>query len=144
MASASARTSTWLLTPWLWVLTAAGSDGFWMQKRITIRKRLRRKVKEVTENLRDRMHRPVHETGVWLGSVLRGVINYYGIPGNMESLKRLRDLIARAWFNVLRRRSQKGKAMTWDKFDQIRSTYFPNTLICHPFPSVRFDARYSR
>jgi group II intron reverse transcriptase/maturase len=117
--------------------------GFFL-KRITIRKRLCRKVKEVTENLRERMHRPVNETGEWLGSVLRGLINYYGVPGNMDSLKQLRDLIARAWFKVLRRRSQKGKVLNWHKFNQIRATYFPDTLICHPFPSVRFDARYSR
>jgi group II intron reverse transcriptase/maturase len=118
-------------------------DDFFL-KRITIRKRLCNKIKEITENLRKRMHRPVHETGGWLGSVLRGIFNYYGVPGNVEALRSVRKLTARVWFKMLRRRSQKAKALNWDKFNRFQDSYLPHVQICHPFPNVRFDARYSR
>lgn len=119
-------------------------NGSFSLKRITIRKRLCSKIKEITENLRKRMHRPVHETGEWLGSVLRGIFNYYGVPGNLKALRSFRDLIARAWLRTLRKRSQRGTAINGERFKPIQDSYLPHAQICHPYPSVRFDARYSR
>lgn len=117
--------------------------GFFL-RRHTVRKRLKRKVKEVLENLRKRMHRPVHETGGWLGSIIRGFVNYYGVPGNSEAIRAFRDLLAKGWIKVLRRRSQKGRGLTWEAHRRIIDRYLPHARICHPFPDVRFDARHSR
>ncbi|MBT3192552.1 MAG: hypothetical protein HN341_08350 [Verrucomicrobia bacterium] len=40
-------------------------EGRFMIKRITIRKRLSRKLREIKEKLTKRMHRPLSETGRW-------------------------------------------------------------------------------
>jgi len=125
-------------------ICATNRKGGFFLKRTTIAKRLKNKVKEITADLRKRMHRPVKETGDWLKSVFRGHVNYYGVPGNLEALKSFRDLIAGAWRKVLRRRSQKGRTMTWEKFRKILDAYLPHVQICHPFPNVRFDAIHSR
>jgi RNA-directed DNA polymerase len=114
--------------------------GRFFLKRVTIAKRLRKKVREVTDILRRAMHKPVYEVGRWLASVLRGFVAYHGVPGNLEALKRFRDLIAKIWFRVLRRRSQKGKSLTWARFTWILDSYLPHVRVCHPFPNVRFDA----
>jgi len=117
--------------------------GFFL-KRITIGKRLRTKVKAVAGELRKRMHRPVIETAEWLRSVLRGHGQYYGVPGNSAALKSFYDLVAKAWHKVLRRRSQKGRRLSWEKFNRIKDACLPHIRICHPFPDVRFDATHSR
>ena len=117
--------------------------GFFL-KRITIGKRLRKKVKAVAGELRKRMHRPVIETAEWLRSVLRGHGQYYGVPGNSAALKSFYDLVAKAWHKVLRRRSQKGRRLSWEKFNRIKDACLPHIRICHPFPDVRFDATHSR
>ena len=54
--------------------------------RRTSRKRLRRKLGEVKTELRRRLHVPVPEVGKWLGTVLRGHFNYYGVPQNSAAL----------------------------------------------------------
>jgi len=125
-------------------ICSTNRKGWFLLRRHTVRTRLRRKVKEVLENLRKRMHRPVHETGGWLGSIIRGFVNYYGVPTNNSAISAFRDLLAKEWIKVLRRRSQKGRGMTWVKHRQIVDRYLPHARICHPFPNVRFDARYSR
>jgi len=106
--------------------------------RLTMRKRLRATLRAIGDALQRRMHRPVRETGLWLAGVARGWHAYHGVPGNTRALKRFRDLVARAWYRALRRRSQKGKRMTWDRFTRILDSYIPHLRICHPFPEVRF------
>jgi len=49
-------------------------------RRQTIRKRMRKKLKEIKEQLRRRMHDPVAETGKWLKQVVQGYFNYYAVP----------------------------------------------------------------
>ena len=117
--------------------------GFFL-RRITIGKRLRKKVRDVAGELRKRMHRPVIETADWLRSVLRGHGQYYGVPGNSAALKSFYDLVAKAWHKVLRRRSQKARCLSWVKFNRIKDACLPHIRICHPFPDVRFDATHSR
>jgi RNA-directed DNA polymerase len=36
------------------------------------------------------MHDPVPHTGEWLKSVVQGYFNYHAVPGNMDSLRRIR------------------------------------------------------
>ena len=117
--------------------------GFFL-KRVTIAKRLRKKANEIAGELRKRMHHPVSENGKWLRSVIRGYGQYYGVPGNSEAVKRFYDLIAKAWHKTLRRRSQKGSRLTWEKFNRVKNTWLPHIRICHPFPEVRFNALHSR
>jgi group II intron reverse transcriptase/maturase len=50
--------------------------GRFMVRRTTIRKRMRAKLRQVKQQLRERMHDPVSQTGQWLQSVVQGYFNY--------------------------------------------------------------------
>src|SRR5206468_11534360 len=63
-------------------------NGRFMLKRITIAKRMRRKLREVKDELMRRRHHSIPEQGRWLGSVLRGHYAYYAVPGNSDRINR--------------------------------------------------------
>jgi RNA-directed DNA polymerase len=120
-------------------------EGRFMIKRITIRKRLSRKLQEIKEKLTKRMHRPLNETGRWLASVIRGFTKYYGVPGNRRALQTFFTEVGRLWLHVIRRRSQKARARwTWARYRRLQDRWLPRPRIVHPFPHVRFNAKYSR
>ena len=115
-------------------------DGrFWL-RRITIKKRLRAKLKQVKTELRRRRHLPIPEQGRWLASVVRGHLAYYAVPGNIDAVSAFRDQVRRHWREALRRRSQRSR-MTWERFSRIGDRWLPPARIVHPYPSVRFAAR---
>ena len=115
-------------------------DGrFWL-RRITIKKRMRAKLKLVNAELRRRRHWPIPEQGRWLASVLRGHFNYYAVPGNIDSVSTFRDQVRWLWRQALRRRSQRHR-MTWARYSRIAARWLPSARIVHPHPSVRFAAR---
>jgi group II intron reverse transcriptase/maturase len=116
---------------------------FWV-KRVTIRQRFRNKIREVKEELRKRMSRPIYETGKWLRQLVTGYGNYHGVPGNSGILRRFRKLCVRLWLKTLRRRSQKGRKLTWERFGPIADRYIPTLRICHPYPEVRFAITQGR
>ncbi|MCC7469829.1 MAG: group II intron reverse transcriptase/maturase [Bacteroidetes bacterium] len=118
--------------------------GYYFIKRITIKKKSDAKLKKVFEDLHKRKHRPVHVTGKWLASVVRGFTNYYGVPGNSKSITAFRWLIVRYWKKTLNRRSQKGIKLTWEKFSKIAAYYIPVPKICHEYPEVRFALTRSK
>ena len=112
-------------------------DGRFTVRRKTIAKRLRRKVKEVTRELKRIRHSPVPEQGKWLRSVITGYYNYHAVPGNFRALNRFRKLLACAWLQALRRRSQKGSRLTWARMQKLLETWFPRAQILHPYPNQR-------
>src|SRR6266571_5332713 len=115
-------------------------DGrFWL-RRVTIKKRLRAKLKQVKAELRRRRHWPIPEQGPWLASVVRGHLAYYAVPGNIDAVSAFRDQVRRHWRETLRRRSQRSR-MTWGRFSRIADRWLPPARIVHPYPSVRFAAR---
>ena len=67
--------------------------GRFTVRRKTIRKRMRAKLREIKQQLRERMHDPVRQTGQWLKSVVQGHFNYYAVPGNIGSLSVFRDRV---------------------------------------------------
>lgn len=105
--------------------------------RRTSRKRVRRKLGEIKIELRRRLHKPVPEVGKWLGSVLRGHFNYYGVPLNFAALSTFRYLVSWLWLRALRRRSQKTRT-TWERMRRLVERYLPPARITHPFPDARF------
>ena len=119
-------------------LCSKNRKGDYFLKRKTVSKRLRQTIRETKESLRKKMHDPLEQTGDWLRSVVQGYGLYFGVPGNIKALKSFRDLVAKAWYRSLRRRSQKGTAMTWQRFIPIVDAYLPRLRICHDFPEVRF------
>ena len=114
-------------------------DGrFWL-RRVTIKKRLTAKLKQVKAELRRRRHWPIPEQGRWLASVLRGHFNYYAVPGNIDAVTAFRDQVRRLWRETLRRRSQRSR-MTWDRMNRLANRWLPPARIVHPYPNVRFAA----
>src|ERR1700737_2183236 len=77
--------------------------GFWL-KRKTISKRMRAKLAEVKDQIKRRRHLPIPDQGKWLGSVVRGHLAYYAVPGNTDAVQAFRQEVTRHWFKALRRR----------------------------------------
>jgi RNA-directed DNA polymerase len=105
--------------------------------RHTAADRLRAKLKDVKAELRQRRHDPVPEVGLWLGSVVRGHCQYYGIPGNWRAIRRFRDEVSRHWHRALSRRSQKGR-VRWDRMHRLIQRWIPPARVVHPSSSVMF------
>jgi len=112
------------------------SNGRFTVLRQTQRSRLQGKLAEVKAELKRRMHDPVPELGQWLGSVLRGHLQYYGVPMNAPALNLFRFQVARLWYRTLCRRSQKGRVL-WERMKRLIERYLPPARICHPYPLRR-------
>jgi group II intron reverse transcriptase/maturase len=111
-------------------------NGKFKVVRQTVRKRLRAKLQAVKLVLRRRMHDPVPEVGKWLGAVVQGYINYYGVPTNYTAISLFRQEIIRYWLWTLRRRGQK-TSITWDRMKRLADRYLPQPQIVHPYPEQR-------
>ncbi len=119
--------------------------GYFCIRRKTIGKRLRRKLKAVKAELIKRMHAPLEDTGAWLASVVRGFTNYYAVHGNMKAPREFYTQVSRLWLWVIRRRSQKARCRwTWERFYRLQQQWLPRPRLIHPYPGIRFDAKYSR
>jgi group II intron reverse transcriptase/maturase len=113
-------------------------------RRISSIKKLRNKLRELKDTLRRKMHLDLTQVGSWVLSVLRGWCNYHAIPGNSVRLQQFRTALQNLWLRVLRRRSQRGRRMTWPKFSSLIKRWLPTPRILHPYPEVRFDRLYPR
>src|SRR4029077_10203688 len=79
-------------------------------RRITDGKRRRKKLQELKQELRRRMHAPIAQVGEWLRSVLRGYYQYHAVPENLSVLSDFRYQVLRSWRRVLCQRSQRRPA----------------------------------
>ena len=111
-------------------------------RRITDGKRRRKKLQELKQELRRRMHAPIARVGEWLRSVLRGYYQYHAVPGNLAVLSRFRRQVARLWFRTLSQRSQRRP--TWAKLGPIFDHWLPIPHVVHAYPDARFDARFRK
>ena len=117
--------------------------GRFTVRRKTIGKRMRAKLQEIRQKLRQRMHDAIPETGTWLRSVVQGYFNYHAIPGNGKRLQAFRDGVTRYWWQTLRRRSQTSR-IDWERMNRLVRRWIPSIRIMHPYPNVRFDATHPR
>jgi RNA-directed DNA polymerase len=117
--------------------------GNFLIKRKTRRDRMTAKLKEVKEELRQRMHQPIPEQGTWLRQVVTGFFAYHAVPTNFRALGAFRLHITRLWRRVLRRRSQKDGA-TWKRIEKLADAFLPKPRILHPWPSDRFAVKHPR
>jgi len=117
--------------------TKRRSDGGFTVRRKTIAKRMWAKLKKVKEDLRRKMCLPADLQGRWLGSVIRGHFNYYAVPGNAVALNAFRRQVIKIWLKTLRRRSQKGRNLTWGRFIRWIDKWIPPVRIVHPYPNQR-------
>jgi len=117
-------------------ISARGRKGGFRVERRTIKKRMRAKLREIKLELRRRMHRLVPETGQWLASVIKGHMQYYGVPLNGRALNCFRWRVAWLWKRALSRRSHKAY-ITWQRMQRYMDRWFPPLQIYHPFPGQR-------
>jgi len=117
--------------------------GRFTVRRTTIRKRMRAKLRQITQALRVRMHDPVPRTGEWLKSVVQGYFNYYAVPGNLDSLAVFRERVLGHWWRTLRRRSQK-RLISWTRTLALARRWLPQPRVLHPYPAARFAASHPR
>lgn len=102
--------------------------GGWVVKRKTMRQRLTRALKALSEWCRTNRHRSITEQARVLGQKLRGHYGYYGVTGNRKSLSRFLHWAERIWRSWLHRRSWRAR-MNWAHFRQL--------LERHPLPQPR-------
>jgi RNA-directed DNA polymerase len=115
-------------------------NGRFTVRRITISKRMRAKLAEVKDQLRRRRHLPIPEQGRWLGSVVRGHLAYYAVPGNESAIFAFRGQVTWHWYRALRRRSQRTR-LNWERMDRYVTRWLPPARVVHPYPQARFDVR---
>ncbi len=121
-------------------ICANTKSGRFKLKRITSSKRMRAKLREVKTELMRRRHLPVPEQGRWLGSVVRGHLAYYAVPGNGKAVNGFRFVVIRHWHRALRRRSQRSR-LNWKRMLRLAQRWLPPVRILHPWPDARFNAR---
>jgi group II intron reverse transcriptase/maturase len=112
--------------------------------RKTARKKFHAKLADLKAKLKRKMHADVPDVGSWLQSVLRGWYRYYAVPANYVRLRQFRDALRKMWLRVLRRRSQRGRRVPWEKFAQVCKRWLPSPKILHPYPDVRFSGQHPR
>ena len=132
-----------LRLPWLHAYQREERNGSYAVRRMTIRKRMRKKLQEIKQQLRMRMHDPVPQTGAWLRSVIQGYFNYYAVPGNLESLGLFRERVLRYSGLALKRRSQRHR-YAWVRHLKLAAQWLPTLRVMHPWPLDRFAATHPR
>lgn len=119
-------------------ICAENSLGRYEIRRITDGDQRRKKLRDIRQKLHRKMHDPVERTGRYLRSVLNGYYQYHAIPGNIPVLKRFRQQVARQWFHALDQRSQRRP--TWEKLGKLFDHWLPVPQVVHDFPDARFHA----
>ena len=105
--------------------------GYWVIKRKTAGKRLRRAQKSLWQWCRDQRHTPLQAQYRILCQKLRGHYQYYGIRGNYPRLEQLYEHAVHAWRYWLSRRSHKS-AIPWETFDRLHDRFpLPVPSILH-------------
>lgn len=114
---------------WYWRRTRWGN---WSVTCKTRRARLARAIRAAYDWCRDHRHLPVREQHAALTRRVRGHINYFGVNGNVGSLKRFLLHVRRGWFKWLNRRSQRAR-LTWERYgDLLRDFPLPRARVTVP------------
>ena len=121
-------------------ISARNRVGWFLLRRRTMKQRLRAKLQEVADELRQRRHQPIPEQGRWLASVVRGHIAYFGVPSNRTALDSFRRQAGRSWYRALKRRGQRSR-LNWTRMRRLINRWLPPVQIVHPWPQQRFDVR---
>jgi RNA-directed DNA polymerase len=74
--------------------------------------RIRAKLQEIQEELRQRRHQAIPLQGEWLRSVVSGYYNYHAVPTNGRALFHYH--VRRLWLGTLQRRSERDGS-TWQR-----------------------------
>jgi group II intron reverse transcriptase/maturase len=112
-------------------------EGKFTVIRKTMRQRMLKKLKAISEELKRRRHEPIPEQGGYVRAVVQGHIRYYGVPFNSPALHAFRHQVIRRWHQWLNRRSQRA-SVTWARMKRFTARWVPPAIVVHPYPSARF------
>jgi hypothetical protein len=114
-----------------------------MVRRTTIRKRMRAKLRQVKQQLCERMHDPVPQTGRWLKSVVQGYFNYYAAflapsanstpPEHKHPIPKHPQTRQVSWYRI-----------SWTRILEVAQRWIPQPRALHPFPDARFAATHPK
>jgi hypothetical protein len=90
--------------------------GRWVLGLKTRKARLRKAFEAISDWCRRHRHESKQEQHAALSRRLLGHYNYFGVNGNLRSLAQLLDGVERIWLRWLRRRSQRGRRLAWERF----------------------------
>ena len=117
--------------------------GDFQIRRRSRRDRMRAKLREIKEGLRQRWHLPIPDTGKWLGQIIAGYFAYHAVPTNSAALGAFRYHVTVLWHRRLCRRSQKAR-LVWPRMAKLADDFLPKPRILHPWPSARFAVKHPR
>jgi RNA-directed DNA polymerase len=100
---------------WYWRRTR---QGVWRVTCKTRRARLARAIQNVYAWCRQNRHLPVKQQHAKLVRRMQGHINYFGVNGNIHSLRRFVHQVRRSWHKWLNRRSQRAR-LNWERFQDL-------------------------
>jgi len=89
--------------------------GGWAVMRKTMKSRFARSVQKIDQWCCSNRHKPIREQWKELCVKVRGHYGYYGITGNIRSIRKFRYQVERSWRRWLDRRNSK-RSFTWEKF----------------------------
>ena len=105
--------------------------GNWAVKRKTMKSRLTRSLQRIAQWCRSNRYKPIREQWKKLCEKVRGHFAYYGITGNIKSLKEFRWEVMRRWQRWLNRRNNK-RNLYWEKFNLLLGRFpLPIPKIVH-------------
>ena len=76
--------------------------------------------------------------------MVQGYFNYHAVPDNIRGMNVFRGLVNRFWHHALRRRSQKGKYLNWERMQKLIQTWIPPAKLLHPYPNQRLRVSYPK
>jgi|SRR2546426_2534207 len=112
-------------------------EGKFTVIRKTMRQRMLKKLKAISEELQRRRHEPIPDQGRYVRAVVQGHIRYYGVPFNSPALHAFRHQVIRRWHQWLNRRSQRA-SVTWERMKRFTARWVPPAIVVHPYPAARF------
>jgi RNA-directed DNA polymerase len=105
--------------------------GNWVVQRKTASTRFSRALKRISVWCRQHRHAQVAWKHQQLVVKLRGHYTYYGITGNLETLRTFRRAVTRVWRKWLQRRSQRHR-LDWERYNRLLVHYpLPKATIVH-------------
>jgi RNA-directed DNA polymerase len=118
-------------------ICAKTRQGRFTVLRQTMRQRMRAKLQALKEELQRRLQQPIPTVGAYLQAVVRGHVQYYGVPMNTPALHAFRLAVGRLWRRVLHRRSHRA-SVPWARMRRLIAKWLPPARVCHPYPLRRF------
>jgi len=107
--------------------------GSWQPGMKTRRSKVQRFLHDLGEWCRGHRHQTLKDQHDALSRRLRGHFQYFGVNGNARSLAEVHHHTERTWLKWLRRRSQRGRRLTWERFGAY--------LQAHPLPLPRITVQ---